>query len=101
MNAGSNLLQAFGDGATLAVVFLAVEALSAQGAQPYNWAGNPILGRLPGAVAMLSALLASGAFVLLLAVAVLLQALQRLAQLANSVSVAYFAARCTALVKDW
>ena len=50
---------------------------------------------------MLSALLASGAFVLLLAVAVLLQALQRLAQLANSVSVAYFAARCTGLVKDW
>ena len=101
MNAGSNLLQAFGDGATLAVVFLAVEALSAPVAQPYNWAGNPILGRLPGAVAMLSALLDSGAFVLLLAVAVLLQALQRLAQLANSVSVAYFAARCTALVKDW
>lgn len=50
---------------------------------------------------MLSALPASGALVLLLAVAVLLQALQSLAQLANSVSVAYFAARCTALVKDW
>jgi hypothetical protein len=57
---------------------------------------------------MLSALPASGAFVLLLAVAllllavaVLLQALQRLAQLASSVSVAYFAARCTGLVKDW
>ena len=50
---------------------------------------------------MLSALPASGGFVLLLAVAVLLQALQRLAQLASSVSVAYFAAHCTALVKDW
>ena len=57
---------------------------------------------------MLSALPASGAFVLLLAVAllllavaVLLQALERLAQLASSVSVAYFAARCTGLVKDW
>ena len=85
----------------MAVVFLAVEALSASVAQPYNWAGNPILGRLPGAVAMLSALPAIGAFVLLLAVAVLLQALQRLAQLANSVSVADFAARCTGLVKDW
>ena len=50
---------------------------------------------------MLSALQRSGAFVLLLAVAVLLQSLQRLAQLASSVSVAYFAARCTGLVKDW
>lgn len=50
---------------------------------------------------MLSALPASGALVLLLAVAVLLQALQSLAQLASSASVAYFAARCTALVKDW
>ena len=53
---------------------------------------------------MLSALPPSGGFVLLLAVVVLLQALQRLqrlAQLASSVSVAYFAARCTGLVKDW
>ena len=61
MNAGSNLLQAFSDAATLAVVFLAVEALSA----------------LP----------TSGAFVLLLALGVLLQALQSLAQLASSLSV--------------
>jgi len=36
VNAGSNLLQEFGDGATLAMVFLAVEALSASVAQPYN-----------------------------------------------------------------
>ena len=100
MNAGSNLLQAFSDGATLAVVFLTVEALSAPIAQPDNWAGNPILGRLPGADAILSVLPTSGAFVLLLAVAVLLQALQSLAQLASSVSVGYFAARCTALVKE-
>jgi ATP-binding cassette subfamily B protein/subfamily B ATP-binding cassette protein MsbA len=99
VNAGSSLLQAFSDGATLAVVFLAVQALSAPVAQPFNWAGNPILSRLPGAVSMLSALPASGAFVLLLAVAVLLQALQSLAQFASSVSVGYFAARCTALVK--
>jgi ATP-binding cassette subfamily B protein/subfamily B ATP-binding cassette protein MsbA len=73
VNAGSNLLQAFSDAATLAVVFLAVEALSA----------------LP----------ASGAFVLLLAVAVQLQTLQSLAGLARSASVGSFAARSTALVK--
>ena len=100
VNAGSSLLQAFTEGATLAVVFLAVEALSAPVAQPYNWAGNPILSRLPGAVELLSALPASGAFMLLLAAAVLLQALQSLAQFASSVSVGYFAARCVALVKS-
>ena len=73
MNAGSNLLQAFSDAATLAVVYLAVEALSA----------------LPP----------SGAFVLLLALAVQLQTLQSLAGLARSASLGSFAAHCTALVK--
>jgi len=67
VNAGSNLVQAFSDEATLAVEFLAIEVLSTWVVQPYDWAGNPMLGRLPGAVAMLSALQASGAFVLLLA----------------------------------
>ena len=99
VNAGGSLLQAFSEGATLAVVFLAVEALSAPAAEPFNWASNPILNRLPGAVALLSALPASGAFALLLVVAVLLQALNSLAQFVSSVSVGYFAARCTAQVK--
>jgi ATP-binding cassette subfamily B protein/subfamily B ATP-binding cassette protein MsbA len=99
VNAGSNLLQAFSDEATLAVEFLAIEVLSTWVVQPYDWAGNPMLGRLPGAVAMLSALPASGAFIMLLAMALLLQALQSLAQFASSVSVGYFSARCVALVK--
>jgi len=98
-NAGSSLVQAFSEGATLAVVFLAVEALSAPVNQSFDWSTNPILSRLPGAVALLSSLPASGAFVLLLAVAVLLQALQSLASFVNNVSVGFFAARCTALVK--
>ena len=99
LNACSSFLRAFSEGATLGVVFLAVEALTAPATQPLNWVSNPFLSRLPGAVQWLSALPASGAFVLLLAVAVLLQALQSLAQFASSVSLGYFAARCTALVK--
>jgi ATP-binding cassette, subfamily B, bacterial MsbA len=99
LNAGSSLLQAFSEGATLGVVFLAVEALAASASQPFNWASNPILNKVPGAVALLSALPVSGAFALLLAVAVLLQALNSLAQFVSSVSVGYFAARCTAQVK--
>lgn len=99
VNVGGSLVEALSEGATLAVVFLAVEALSAPLTQPFNWADKPILGRLPGAVDVLTALPASGAFVLLLAVAVLLQALQSLARFVSSVSVGYFAARCNALVK--
>ena len=99
VNLVSSLLQAFSEGATLGVVFLAVEALSAPPAEPFNWASNPIIGRLPGAVALFSSVPASSAFMLLLLMAVLLQALQCLASYASSLSVGYFAARCTAVVK--
>jgi subfamily B ATP-binding cassette protein MsbA len=98
VNVASSLVEAFSEGATLAVVFLAVEALAAPVAEPFNWGGNPILGQLPTVVAVLSALPASGAFVLLLAVAVVLQGLQSMARYAGSVSVGYFGARCNALV---
>ena len=64
VNLVCSLLQAFSEGATLGVVFLAVEVLSAPAAEPFNWASNPILGRLPGAVALLSSVPASGAFML-------------------------------------
>ena len=73
-NLGGGLVQAFGEGATLAVVFLAVEVLSAPVGQPIPWATMPIIGRVPAAVALLAALPASGVVVVLLAVAVLLKA---------------------------
>ena len=98
VNAGASLLQAFSEGATLGVVFLAVEALSASAAEPFSFARNPILLQLPGAVELFSLLPASGGFILLLAVAVLLQALQGLASFATSVSLGYFSARCYATV---
>jgi len=98
-NLGGGLVQAFGEGATLAVVFMAVEVLSAPVGQPIPWATMPIFGRVPAAVALLAALPASGVVVLLLAVAVLLKALQSLAGFISSLSVGYFSARCTALVK--
>ncbi|MCP9787666.1 ABC transporter ATP-binding protein [Cyanobium sp. Maggiore-St4-Cus] len=98
LNLGSSLVEAFTEGATLAVVFLAVEVLSAPAGTPFNWASNPIVSRLPAAANWLNALPATGVFASLLALAVLLQALQSLTRFLSQVSVGYFAARCKALV---
>jgi len=98
MNLVSSLVEALSEGATLAVTFLAVEALSAPAGQAFNWAGNPILGRLPVAAALLSGLPPVVVIASLLVTAVLVQALQSLARYVNLVSVGFFAARCRALV---
>jgi ATP-binding cassette, subfamily B, bacterial MsbA len=66
------LEEAFTEGATLAVVFLAVEVLSAPTGTPFNWTSNPIVGRLPAAANWLNELPATGVFASLLALAVLL-----------------------------
>ena len=97
-NMGCSLMVALSEGATLGVVFVAVEVLTAPEAQAFNWADVQILACLGWH--RLSALPTGGAFVLLLAVAVLLQALQSLASFANSVSVGYFIACCTTMVKS-
>ena len=60
----------------------------------------PISRRVPAAGALLAALPVSGVGLLLLAVAVLLKALQSLGSYRSSLSVGYFSARCTALVKS-
>jgi ATP-binding cassette, subfamily B, bacterial MsbA len=97
LNLGSSVVEAFSEGATLGVVFLAVEVLSAPAAG-FNWASNPLVGWWPAAVAWLNGLPAIAVFLSLLALAVLLQALQSLTRFLNQVSVGYFAARCRALV---
>jgi ATP-binding cassette subfamily B protein/subfamily B ATP-binding cassette protein MsbA len=97
VNLGSSLLEAGTEGATLAVVFLAVEVLSAPAAG-FNWANNPLVNWWPAAATWLNGLPATAVFLSLLALAVLLQALQSLSRFLNQVSVGYFAARCKALV---
>ncbi len=98
LNMGSSVLEAVSEGATLGVVFLAVEVLSAPTGQPFNWASKPIIEHLPELAGWLNSLPATALFLSLLALAVLLQALQSLTRFTNLVSVAYFAARCRALV---
>lgn len=98
VNLVSSLVEALSEGVTLAVIFLAVEALSTPAGQAFNWAGNPIFGRLPVAAALLSGLPPVAVIASLLATAVLMQALQSFARYINLVSVGFFAARCRALV---
>jgi ATP-binding cassette, subfamily B, bacterial MsbA len=98
LNLGSSVLEASTEGATLAVVFLAVEVLSAPSAIGFDWANNPLVSWWPEAAAWLSSLDTTTLFLCLLALAVLLQALQSLSRFLGQVSVGYFAARCRALV---
>lgn len=97
INVTSSLIVATTEGATLAVVFLAVEVLSAT-SPGVDWSTNPLLALWPALVAWLTVLPATVIFLGLLALAVLLQALQSFSKFINQMSVGYFAARCTALV---
>ena len=74
LNVGSSLVEALTEGATLAVVFLAVEMLAQPAGESFNWASNPLLGLWPSAAAWMSRLPATALFTGLLALAVLLQA---------------------------
>lgn len=97
LNLCSGLVEAGTEGATLAVVFLAVQVLSAPEAG-FNWATNPLVNWWPAAVNWLNGLPSTAMFLSLLALAVLLQALQSLSRFLNQMSVGYWAARCKALV---
>lgn len=82
-SAGLNLLEALNEGLSLALIFVAVRLLS--GAAP-----PPLLALVP--------LQPRQQFLLLIALAVLLQGLQSLMRYGNAVAVGLFAARCRARV---
>jgi ATP-binding cassette, subfamily B, bacterial MsbA len=102
LNLGTSLVEAFTEGATLAVIFLAVDLLSrpisADGSVGIDWASNPLLGRFPMLVELLTGLPRTPVFLGMLALAVLLQAAQSACRYLNGVSVAYFSARCSAII---
>ena len=98
VNLGSSVVEALSEGATLAVVFLAVEVLSAPESSRFNWSSHPLIGLWPAAASWLNSLPATALFISLLSLAVLLQALQSFSRFANNVSVGYFAAECRAKV---
>lgn len=89
---GGSLLEAFSEGATLAVLFTAVGLLTASPTASAATSGR--LASLP----LLSQLPPQTAFLLLLCLAVLLQALQSLTRYVSGVANGYFGARCKSLV---
>ena len=96
LNLFGNLLQAAAEGATLGVMFLAVDLLSRPEGSSINWSSKPILGSLPQLGELLNSLPRNQMFLILLALAVLLKLGQSLAMYVGSVAVGYYANRTSA-----
>jgi subfamily B ATP-binding cassette protein MsbA len=98
LNLVFNLFQAFCEGATLGVIFLAVDLLSRNSAAAMEWQTKPILSQLPGFTAWLDQLSLVSLFVLLLLAAILLKLAQSISMYLASVNMAYYGARVNAQV---
>jgi len=96
-----SFIQAGAEGATLGVVFLAVDLLSkAQSSTPlkFNWSGLHLLSFAPGLAGSLASLPLGTLFIILLSTAVLLKLVQSLAMYLASVNMGYYSARVNAEV---
>jgi ATP-binding cassette subfamily B protein/subfamily B ATP-binding cassette protein MsbA len=100
LNLTSNLVDTLSEGGTLAVLFLAVQILTATAGAPFNWHSNPLLNWNPTIASWLNLQQPKLVFLGLLVFAVLLQALQSLMRFLNLISVGYFAAKCRARVTE-
>ena len=96
LNIGTSLVEAFSEGATFGVIFLAVGLLSSPG--PMNWSSNPLVGRIPALADWMNGLPRTPLFLGLLGLALALQAAQSLTRYLNGVSLGYFAAACRAAI---
>ena len=88
-----NLLQAAAEGATLGVVFLAVDLLSKPAGQTINWSSKGLLGSLPQLTAGLNSVPRNELFLLIMGLAVLLKLLQSVAMYLGSLAMGYYSAR--------
>ena len=88
-----NLLQAAAEGASLGVVFLAVDLLSKPAGQTIDWSSKSFLGALPQLTAGLNAMSRNELFLLILGLAVLMKLLQSLAMYLGSLAMGYYTAR--------
>ncbi|MCS5698867.1 hypothetical protein NZK32_07415 [Cyanobium sp. FGCU-52] len=96
-----SLIQAGAEGATLGVVYLAVDLLSqSQSSQALgqNWSGNHLLSFVPGLTQVIGGLPIGTLFIILLSMAVLLRLIQSLSMYVSSVVVGDFGARVNAEV---
>jgi subfamily B ATP-binding cassette protein MsbA len=98
LNFGSSLVVALSEGATLSVVFFAVEVFSSTPTHHLSSINKYLSSYLPSLAVWIDSLSTSSIFFILLIVAVLLQAVQSIASFLNQVSVGYFSARCRAII---
>ena len=98
LNLGSSVVEAAGEGGTLGLVFLSVKVLSAPSNSSFNWGSFPLFNWWPALAVWINGLPATGLFLCLLGLAVLLQAFQSLTKFVNALSITYFAARCRSMV---
>ncbi len=98
LNIAASLVEAFSEGATLGVVFLAVEVISAPDGRIFAESLNSFLAWSPFLLEWINGMHAAPIFIALLCIALSLQGLQSVTSYINLLSAGYFSARCRALV---
>ena len=93
-----SITEAISEGATLGIVFLTVQLLSSATRGALPWTQQPLLARWPGLGHQLSLWSGNQLLLLMLALAVLIQASQSLLHYLNALAIGQFAARCKALI---
>jgi subfamily B ATP-binding cassette protein MsbA len=97
-NIFSGFAEALTEGATLAVIYLAVDVLSSASVANLDLGSKLPLGLGAQLNSWLSTTPATTLFAILLLLAILLQSLQSLAKFLGIISVGYFSARCKAVI---
>lgn len=93
-----SMTEAISEGATLGIVFLTVRLLSSSTKGGIDWSKQALLAGWPGLTGWLSSLSNNQLLLLMLALAVLIQAGQSLLHYFNALAIGQFAARCKALI---
>ena len=93
-----SITEAISEGATLGIVFLTVQLLSASAKGGIDWSKQVLLSGWPSLTKQLSLLSSTQLLLLMLALAVLIQASQSLCHYLNALAIGQFAARCKALI---
>ena len=93
LSLGSNLVQAVAEGATLGVVFLAVDLLSKPANKSIDWTTKGFLNSIPYVSDTLNSIPRNELFLLLLGLAVLFKLIQSGAMYAGAVAMGYYTAR--------
>lgn len=96
----SSVTESLTEGATLGLVFLAVEVMSSPSNALQTWSQLPLIGSVPRLAFWISSFPPSYIFILLLLIALIVQLLQGFSRFVNALSTAYLSARIRKLVSS-